>query len=377
MYVRPHSLFKKFMAGLAAKPQASVVHSLAQSPTLAEFLPDLDPSLSLDWSGKSFFGLPVLREHILARTGTGVNCGIDDVLITAGAAEANFLAISQLVQPGDEMIVDVPGWPQPLVLGEAIGATVKRLQRYEDRAWRFDLNQLSELVSDRTRLIFLCHPNNPTGQIITEEELKTVVEIADRVGAYVLCDEVYAGMEWDDQAIVRIANLYDKGISVGSVSKVLGLQGLRTGWMVCRDHKLLFDAMVLREDTSEIMNIMGEAIAEIALREDRYATAVARARAAGRHNLDIVDAWIANRPELSWHRPAAGLIGFCRLDTAISADELAQRLIGEPYRTFVMPGSAYGFPQHLRLGVGGGINAGIEDALQRLADCLDDVATLS
>ncbi len=377
MYVRPHTLFKKFMAGLAAKPEASVVHSLAQSPTLAEFLPDLDPNLSLDWSGKSFFGLPALREHILGRTGTDASCGIDDVLITAGAAEANFLAISQLVQAGDEMIVDVPGWPQPLVLGEAIGANVKRLQRSEEQAWRFDLNQLSELVSDRTRLIFLCHPNNPTGQVITEEALKTVVEIADRVGAYVLCDEVYAGMEWDNRPIVRIANLYDKGISVGSVSKVLGLQGLRTGWMISRDNKVLFDAMVLREDTSEIMNIMGETIAEIALREDRYASAVARAKAAGRHNLNIVDAWIASRPELSWHRPAAGLIGFCRLDTAISADDLAQRLIGEPYRTFVMPGSAYGFPQHLRLGVGGGVDADIESALQRLGDCLDDVAKLS
>ena len=97
--------------------------------------------------GKSFFGLPALREHILARNGTDASCGIGDVLITAGAAEANFLAISQLVQPGDEMIVDVPGWPQPLVLGEAIGAEVKRLPRYEDRTWRFDLNQLSELVS--------------------------------------------------------------------------------------------------------------------------------------------------------------------------------------------------------------------------------------
>jgi len=365
------------MAGLAAKPEASVVHSLAQSPTLAEFLPDLDPNLSLDWSGKSFFGLPALREHILGRTGTDASCGIDDVLITAGAAEANFLAISQLVQAGDEMIVDVPGWPQPLVLGEAIGANVKRLQRSEEQAWRFDLDQLSDLVSDRTRLIFLCHPNNPTGQVITEEALKTVVEIADRVGAYVLCDEVYAGMEWDNRPIVRIANLYDKGISVGSVSKVLGLQGLRTGWMISRDNKVLFDAMVLREDTSEIMNIMGETIAEIALREDRYASAVARAKAAGRHNLNIVDAWIASRPELSWHRPAAGLIGFCRLDTAISADDLAQRLIGEPYRTFVMPGSAYGFPQHLRLGVGGGVDADIESALQRLGDCLDDVAKLS
>lgn len=373
MYVRPHALFKKFMAGLAAEPQASVVHSLAEPPTLAEFLPDLNPDLSLDWSGKSFFGMPVLRESVLRCTGTDTSCGTDDVLITAGAAEANFLTISQLVQPGDEIIVDVPGWPQPLVLGEAIGANVKHLRRREEQAWQFDLNQLSDLVSERTRLIFLCHPNNPTGQVMSESELWAVVEIADRVGAYVLCDEVYAGLEWDDQPIPRIANLYDKGISVGSVSKVLGLQGLRIGWMICRDRKVLFDAMVLREDSSEIMNIMGEAIAEIALREERYVSAIARSKAAGRQNLDLVDDWIAKRPEMSWHRPAAGLIGFCKLDLKISADTLAERLIAEPYRTFIMPGSAYGFPQHLRLGAGGGARANIDNALQRLGRCLDDI----
>lgn len=377
MYVRPHALFKQFMAGLAARPEASLVHSLAEPPTLADFLPDLDPGLSLDWSGQSFLGMPALRERVLQRTGTDASCGIDDVLITAGAAEANFLAISQLVQPGDEMIVDVPGWPQPLVLGQAIGADVKRLHRHEDRGWRFEIEQLSDLISDRTKLIFLCNPNNPTGQVISEAELEAVVEIADRAGAYVICDEVYAGLEWDDKPIPRIANLYDKGISIGSVSKVLGLQGLRTGWMICRDRQLVFDAMVLREDTSEIMNIMGEAIAEVALRDDRYAASVTRAKAAGRANLDILDDWIAHRPEISWQRPPAGLIGFCRLDMDLSADVLASRLLAEPYRTFIMPGSAYDFPQHLRLGAGGGAGADIAKALIRLGHCLDDMASES
>lgn len=371
MFVRPHALFIKFMAGLATQPEASLVHSMAKSPKLGDYLSDLDPELSLDWSGKSFYGLPALREKVLARTGAH-RCTTEDVLITAGTAEANFLAISQLVQPGDEMVVDVPGWPQPLVLGEAIGADVKRLQRREEDGWRFDLNELEELVGAKTRLIFLCHPNNPTGQVLSEDELRSVVAIAERVGAYVLCDEVYAGLEWTGGSIPRIANYYERGISTGSVSKVLGLQGLRTGWMICRDKKLLFDAMVLREDSSEIMNIMGEAIADIALREDRYGTAVALAREAGRRNLALVDDWISKRPELSWQRPAAGLIGFCRIETSITGDELAERLIAEPYRTFVMPGSAYDQPQHLRLGVGGGADANIEDALQRLGCVLDE-----
>ena len=373
MFVRPHALFSKFMAGLAARPEASLVHSLSESPRLGDYLADLDPNLPLDWSGQSFYGLPALREKVLARTGTH-SCSSEDVLITAGTAEANFLAISQLVQPGDEMVVDVPGWPQPLVLGEAIGADVKRLQRREEEGWRFDLGELEDLVGPKTRLIFICNPNNPTGQVLTESELRSVVAIAERVGAYVLCDEVYAGLEWTGDPIPRVANYYERGISTGSVSKVLGLQGLRTGWMICRDKKLLFDAMVLREDTSEIMNIMGEAIADIALREDRYDAAVAVARESGRRNLGLVDDWINKRSELSWQAPAAGLIGFCRIDTGISADELAQHLIAEPYRTFVMPGSAYDKTQHLRLGVGGGADANIEDALERLGRALDDIA---
>lgn len=377
MYVRPHTLFQRFMAGLDAEPESSAVQSAAKSPKLGDFLAELDLDMSLDWSGQSFQGLPALRENILQRTGTGAFCGVDDVLITAGAAEANFLTISQLVQPGDEMIVDVPGWPQPLVLGEAIGATVTPLPRDEASDWRFDMDQLAATVSDKTKLIFICNPNNPTGQLMTESELTELVAIAERVGAYVLCDEVYAGLEWDVPAVARVANHYERGISTGSVSKVLGLQGLRTGWLICRDRQVVFDAMVLREDTSEIMNIMGEAIAEIALRDSRYATAVRLAKADGLANIELVDTWIAERAEVSWVRPAAGLIGFCRLHTPFTADTLADKLLQPPYRTFVMPGSAYNCPQHLRLGFGGGADANLEQALQHLGRCLDELAKIS
>lgn len=377
MYVRPHTLFQRFMAGLDAEPESSAVQSAAKSPKLGDFLAELDLDMSLDWSGQSFQGLPALRENILQRTGTGAFCGVDDVLITAGAAEANFLTISQLVQPGDEMIVDVPGWPQPLVLGEAIGATVTPLPRDEASDWRFDMDQLAATVSDKTKLIFICNPNNPTGQLMTESELTELVAIAERVGAYVLCDEVYAGLEWDVPAVARVANHYERGISTGSVSKVLGLQGLRTGWLICRDRQVVFDAMVLREDTSEIMNIMGEAIAEIALRDSRYATAVRLAKADGLANIELVDTWIAERAEVSWVRPAAGLIGFCRLHTPFTADTLADKLLQPPYRTFVMPGSAYNCPQHLRLGFGGGADANLEQALQHLGRCLDELTNIS
>ena len=371
MYVKSHRFFDDFQAALAANPETSVVHSLAASPRLSDFLEDLDPDLSLDWSAQSFQGMPALREKVVARMGVGLTCNAGDVLITAGAAEANFLAITQLVQPEDEIIVDVPGWPQPLVLGEAIGATVKRLVRREEEAWKFDLDDLAALVTSRTRLIFICNPNNPTGQVLSEDEIQSVVRIADRVGAYVLCDEVYAGLEWDGQPTPRVANYYERGISTGSISKALGMQGLRTGWLICPDPQVVTDAMVLREDSSEIMNIMGEAIADVALRAERYNIAMSKSRAEGWANLDLLDSFVNMRPELTWQRPPAGLVGLVRLNLPIDSDDFAAGLLGEPYRTFIMSGAVYGYPDHVRLGVGGGPEARFEEGLLRMGAYID------
>jgi aspartate/methionine/tyrosine aminotransferase len=168
-----------------------------------------------------------------------------------------------------------------------------------------------------------------------------------------------------------VAGLYERGISTGGVSKALGLQGLRTGWLICRHRQVIFDALVLRENTSEIMNVLGEMIAEIALRPERYKSALAESRAEGLQNLELLDAFIDARDELSWQRPPAGLIGLCRLNLPIDGEELARRLLQPPYRTFLIPGSAYGYPNHIRLGVGGGQAAGLEIGLARLADFLE------
>lgn len=370
MHVEIHKLFEEFQAALARQPAASIVESLTDPPQLGEFLGALDPSMKLDWSGQSFQGMPDLREKVLERMGIAELCSIDDVLITAGTAEANFLAITQLVQPGDEIIVDVPGWPQPLVLAKAIGASLQHLPRDESRGWAFDLDRLAELITPKTRLIFICNPNNPTGHLLGRSELEQVIAMADPVGAYVLTDEVYRGLEWGPEATPSAAALYARGISTGSVSKVLGLQGIRTGWLVCREPAVIFDALVLREDSSEIMNVMGEAIANIALGEDYYPRAIANARSTGRRNLDLLDEFMTSHTALEWRRPAAGLIGFARLNLRMQADEFSARLLADPYDTFVMPGSAYDHPQHLRLG-GGGTTARLEDGLQRLGQFLD------
>lgn len=369
MKVTIHKLFDYLLSTTSEAPECILGFSLSQSPRLAEFLPELDPNLPLDWNGVSFQGLPTLRQRVIDQAGLAGRCTPDDVLITAGAAEANYLCFRQLLSPGDHMITETPGWPQAAVMARAIGARLTAIQRREDEGWRLDLDQLEAAVTPATKLIFLSNPNNPTGQLLTETELARLAAIAGRVGAWLLVDEVYAGLEWQGTRAPSIAGLYERGITTGSVSKALGLQGLRTGWLICRDRGMIRDAVILRENSSEIMNILGEHIAEIALRPDRLAPAMAAARADGAANLARLDAFIAGQPRLSWVRPQAGLIGLARLEGE-DGESFARRLLADPYRTFLLPGSAYDEPAHIRLGVGGGAAVRLDEGLARLAACL-------
>ena len=372
MKVKIHSLFQYLLDTTQAQPEAVVGLSLARSPVLGDFLADLDPAQSLDWNGRSFQGLPELRTNVIAQAGLAGLCSADDVLITAGAAEANYLVIRQLLQAGDHIVTETPGWPQVGVLAKAIGAKVSLVERREADNWRLPLDALRDAVTPRTKLIFLSNPNNPTGQLLTEADLRKIADIAGHVGAWLLVDEVYAGLEWDASRSPAIAGIYPRGITTGSVSKALGLQGLRTGWIICRDAALIRDAVILRENSSEIMNIMGEVIAEIALRPDRLAAGLAVARREGRANLDLLDQFVTQTPGLTWRRPEAGLIGLARLPKGIDSDAFATRLLADPYRTFLLPGSCYDQPHHIRLGVGGGAAVALETGLARVRTLLSD-----
>lgn len=370
MKVQIHTLFQYLLetAG-AAPPECFIGFSLATPPTLGRFLPDLDPDLRLDWNGVSFQGLPALRERVIAQAGLAPACGPDDVLITAGAAEANYLVFRQLLAPGDHVVTDSPGWPQVGVMARAIGARLTEVPRLAANGWHLDPDDLARAVTPGTRLIFLTNPNNPTGRLIPAADLRRIVAIADRAGAHLLVDEVYAGLEWAGPRPPSVAGLYERGITTGSVSKALGLQGLRTGWLLTPDKGLLMDAVILRENASEIMNILGEHIAEIALRPDRLVAALTAARAEAAPTLARLDAFVATEPRLSWHPPQAGLIGLAQVQ-GITGEALARRLLGPPWRTFLLPGSAYGQPDHIRLGVGGGPETRLDEGLSRLSDCL-------
>ncbi len=369
MKVRIHKLFDYRLETTAADPPECFIGlSLSRSPRLKDFLADLDPDLSLVWNGVSFLGLPALRERVLDQAGLS-DLSSETVLITAGAAEANYLLFRQLLSAGDEIVAETPGWPQAAVMAKAIGARLVEVARHDSDRWHLDPDAIAAAITPRTRMIFLTNPNNPTGRLIPEADLRALAGLADHYGIWLVVDEVYAGLEWAGPRPPSIAGLTPFGITTGSVSKALGLQGLRNGWMICQTPGVLRDAMILRENASEIMNTLGEHIAEVALRPQRLADALAQARAEALATLDRLDRFVTDEQHLSWHRPEAGLIGLARV-AGIAGEPLARRLLGPPWRTFVLPGSAYGQPDHIRLGVGGGPEARLDEGLHRLHLCL-------
>ena len=350
MDVKINKLFEFFLYSQDVSCSYPLITSLRSSPKLKEFLDDLDPNLPLDWSAKSYYGMPELRRRIID-IGKYKDATEENVFITAGANEANFLVIMQTVNPGDEVVLEKPGWPQPFKLCEALGAKIKVMKRREDLGWGCDFDELNEIVTRKTKLIFLNSPNNPTGAVFNEQSMKSLCEIAKDSGAYLISDEVYRGTEYGDLSPTA-ANYYDKAVSTSSVSKGLGLQGIRLGWMVTGDKKLIDKCLILREDTSEIMNTLGEYIALAALKPEKYYSLINEAKEQGIRNWAVVEQWMEKSNSFTWVKPKAGFLSFPKFSLKIGSEEFCKKLLAPPYRTLMMPGIAYDFDDHIRLGVG-------------------------
>lgn len=371
MDVKINKLYETFLLAQDVGFDYGLTFALRSSPKLGEFLADLDPEVSLDWSGKSFWGLPELRQRVIETQTYDVP--LDNVMACAGTQEANLLVITQLVSAGDEVVIDRPSWPQPYALCEAYGANIKVIERRPERGWNIDLDELDHLVTPATKLIYLNSPNNPTGATFSHEDMKAICDIARKNDCYLLSDEVYRGLEWDGPLAPAAVNYYEKAVSVSSVSKTMGLQGLRVGWLASQDKDILYKCLVLREDASEVMNTVGEYIALAALKPGRYEKFLEEAKEEGRRCWPLIEQWVATHEGFDWVKPQAGFLCFVHFDLPLSSEEFARRLLAPPYRTLVLPGAAYDLDDYVRLGVGGGNAEEIRGGLAQLERFAADV----
>ncbi len=310
-------------------------------------------------------GLPVLREQIAS----GLYAGMDasNILCFAGAGEGIFCALHTLCQPGDHVIVLTPGYQSLVEVPQLKGAEVTAIALREENAWRIDVDEIRQAIKQNTNAILINFPHNPTGQVITQQELTALVALCERHDLWLFSDEVYRLLGHPDEPwACPAAQIYPKALSLGVMSKAFGMAGLRVGWIACQDKALLKAIGCFKHYTSICNGTPSEIISLIALKnKDRI---LARNNQIVAENLRLLDHFILEYQQLfDWIRPQGGCTGFINYKGVGSIDEFSQRLVQEK-GVLLMPASIYFHPsQHFRVGFG---RKNMPDALNRLKEFL-------
>jgi aspartate/methionine/tyrosine aminotransferase len=289
-----------------------------------------------------------------------------DVLTLAAAEEGIFIAYHALLAAGDHAIVESPCYGSAVEVARSTGAQVSLWERTHESGWAYDVDALQALLRPNTRLIYINSPHNPTGSQMSRATLERIVQLARERAIVLFSDEVYRGLEHEPAARLSAAcDVYERAISLGTVSKAYGLPGLRIGWVASRDESLIAAMRELKLYTTICSSAPSELLVALALRHGEQL--VERCRRIVLANLPLLDSFLERRAELfQWVRPSAGPIGFPRMsaqhDLRAWCEETAERA-----GVLLLPGTVYGRPDHVRFGFG---RENFPQALRRLDEYL-------
>jgi len=275
----------------------------------------------------------------------------DNVLVTNGSSEANFVACHTLLEKGDEVVMMLPNYMQIWGIVQEMGCIPKAFHLKEEKNWAPDLEELRKQLTSKTKMIVLCNPNNPTGYTLTDEEMSEVVEIAKSVDAWIYCDEVYRGAELNGETIPSFVGMYEKVMVTGGLSKAYALPGLRLGWLIGPE-EVIADTWAYHDYTSITAGIMSHYIGEIALRPEKRAEILSRNRKMLNENLEAVKIWLDQYGDLfEYIPPKGGGMLFIKYNLDINSTDLAKWL-REEKSVFILAGDCYGMDRYFRIGIG-------------------------
>ena len=305
---------------------------------------DLSSLLQMKLTYGDIEGSPRLRTAI---ANLYANQCIEDITVTHGTIAANMLVHKAIVEPGDHVLSIVPTYQQHYSIPKSIQADVTTLALRKEDGFLPNLEALKASVKPNTKLIAFTNPNNPTGALIERPMLEDMVDIADSVGAYLLCDEVYRGTaQVGDGMSPSIVDLYAKGISTAGMSKVFSLAGLRVGWVIA-PQEVREQVLIHRDYDTISVGMINDHFAAIAL--EHADKVLARSHEITRGNLALLEAWIAKEPKVSWVKPRAGTTAMLKLNIPVTAREFCIDLVT---KTGVMltPGDAFDMEGYARIG---------------------------
>ena len=289
-------------------------------------------------------GLPEFRKGVC---GLYKTLNIENIVPTHGASGANHHVFYSLISPGDRVVSIMPTYQQLYSIPESYGADVQILHLSKENNYLPDLEKLRRLVTPKTKMICINNPNNPTGALMSEQMLREIVEIARSVDAWILCDEVYRHLSQEDGWCPSIVDLYEKGISVSSMSKVFSLAGLRLGWIATHDMSVVKSCLSHRDYNLVSCGVFDEMLAAVALKHrDKL---LERSRKIVRENLQILDDWVSSEPHVSYVKPKAGTTALVYYDLDIPSYEFCEEMYKKT-GAFVTPGDCFEVPHSMRIG---------------------------
>ncbi len=294
-------------------------------------------------------GNPVLRKAISDLYTTMVP---ENIIVHAGAQEPIFNFMNVLLDEGDHVISQFPIYQSLFEVANAIGCEVSKWCLEQGKhGWILDTNQLEQLIKPNTKLIVLNSPNNPTGYTLTKEEMEAIVDIARKHNIYVFCDEVYKGVELDGMKRPWFADCYEKGISLGVMSKSYGLAGLRIGWLATRDQELSKRLIKMKHYTSICSSGPAEFLSIVALKHSEEI--LSRNITIIKDNLKVADAFFNRYPDwFEFNRPMAGPVAFIKMNMEVPIEEFCDALVKEK-GVLLLPANIYLYPgQYFRIGLG-------------------------
>ena len=275
----------------------------------------------------------------------------ENIVVGNGTAEANYIAIWRLIEPGDEVVMMLPNYMQIWGVARGQGATVVPWRLREERGWEADVDELAALVTPRTKLIAVCNPNNPTGSILSEAAMKRIVAVAEKAGAWILADEVYRGAELDGNESRSFWGLSDRVLVACGLSKAYGLPGLRIGW-VAGPAPMIEDLWARKDYLSIAPSSLSDHLAQVALRPEVRPKILSRTRGIVNANLPVLMEWMNHHtPGFRLVPPRAGAIAYPRYSWPINSTLLMERLRDEE-SLLVVPGDQFGMDGFLRIGLG-------------------------
>ncbi|GIE36591.1 aminotransferase [Actinoplanes italicus] len=310
-------------------------------------------------------GAPPVRQVIADRWGDG---DARKVMTTSGSSEAITLVLTALLEAGDRVVVVEPGYHSLVRFAEGLGCDTVTWRLDADAGFTPSLDELAELVDERTRAIIVNFPQNPTGVSITEPELRRLVAIAEGAGAYLLWDAAFADLTYETAPLPCVSTLYSRGIGFGTFSKAFGLPGLRFGWCLAPPEVLAGCVRVRDYTTLHVAPL----IELLALRVLENADAfIGPRRERARANRELLRRWAQADPErVSLRLPDGGVAAFPRLLGLGDTYEFCDKLFLDR-GVLVIPGSCFGAPEHIRVGFGGPTEA-LAEGLDRLSAALSD-----